>query len=141
MSAQTNALKQAQQQECQMATHIDRAIQILSYIAVVGIIAISLVPGSARPQTGAPGQGEHVIAYLLTAFLFGVRGEARSDLAKLGLVFVAGAGVLEIAQLWVPGRNSQPGDFIASSVGILIGLVSGGVLRPGYRRLLGLISG
>jgi VanZ family protein len=116
--------------------HLDRTVQILAYVAVAGIIVLSLVPGSARPQTGAPGQGEHVIAYLITALLFGMRSNSVSNLIALGIVLVAGAGALEFAQQWVPGRNAQLGDFIASSIGILIGLAIGGALNPFYRRFL-----
>jgi hypothetical protein len=119
-----------------MATRLDKLLQFLSYVAVAGIIVLSLLPGSARPQTGAPGQGEHVVAYLLTAFLFGLRCTSLSQLFRIGLVLVAGAGILETAQQWVPARNSQIGDFIASSIGILIGLAIGGALNPVYRRFL-----
>jgi hypothetical protein len=116
--------------------YLDRTVQVLAYVAVAIIIVLSLVPGSARPQTGAPGPGEHVIAYLITAFLFGLRGASISNLIALGIILVAGAGVLETAQQWVPGRNAQLGDFIASSIGVLTGLASGGALSPFYRRLL-----
>jgi hypothetical protein len=116
--------------------YFDRTVQILAYVAVAIIIVLSLVPGSARPQTGAPGQGEHVIAYLITAFLFGLRSTSISNLIAPGIVLVAGAGALEAAQQWVPGRNAQLGDFIASSIGIIVGLAAGGALCPLYRRVL-----
>src|SRR6187401_708414 len=105
-----------------MTTHLDRLVQWLSYAAVLGIIILSLVPGSARPHTGAPGQGEHTIAYLLTAFLFGLRGKSWPQLLRAGIFLIAYAGILETAQVWVPGRTSQIGDFVASSIGILIGV-------------------
>jgi hypothetical protein len=116
--------------------YLDRTVQILAYVAVAVIIILSLVPGSARPQTGAPGPGEHVIAYLITAFLFGLRSTSISNLIALGICLVAGAGVLETAQQWVPGRNAQLVDFIASSTGILVGLVAGGTSHHLYRRVL-----
>ena len=104
----------------------------LSYVAVAAIIVLSLLPGTARPQTGAPGQGEHVVAYLLTAFLFGLRCTSFSQIFRVSIILVVGAGILEATQQWVPGRNSQVGDFIASSVGILMGSIIGGVLSPLY---------
>lgn len=119
-----------------MTTRVDRLLQFLSYIAVVGIIVLSLLPGSARPQTGAPGQGEHVIAYFLTACLFGLRSPSITKAFQIGATLIALAGLLETAQHWVPDRNAQLGDFIASSIGILAGLAAGGACRPFYRRFL-----
>jgi VanZ family protein len=119
-----------------MTAHLDRLVQWLSYAAVLGIIVLSLVPGNARPHTGAPGQGEHTIAYLLTAFLFGLRSASWPQLLRAGIFLLACAGILEIAQLWVSGRNSQIGDFVASSIGILIGMAGGRALNPFYKRLV-----
>ena len=121
-----------------MATRIDRLLQIMAYVGVIAIIVVSLVPGSDRPHTGVPGggHGEHLIAYFLTAFLFGLREEQRSQLFRLGLVLVAGAGILETAQLWIPERNSQISDFISSSTGIVMGLAIGGLLAQFYKNWL-----
>jgi hypothetical protein len=118
----------------------DKAVQVASYLAVIFIVVISLVPGDARPHTGAPGQGEHLIAYFLTGVLFGLRGTSRGNLLFIALAFVIGAGVLETAQTWVPGRNSQFGDFVASSAGTLAGVAAGAMLRPVYLRTLRLLS-
>jgi len=119
---------------------LDKTVQVLSYLAVAFLIVTSLVPGSARPHTGAPGQGEHLVAYFLTGALFGLRSTSRASLLKIALVLVIGAGVLETAQLWVPGRTSQIGDFVASSIGTLLGLAAGATLRPVYLRILNFVS-
>lgn len=124
-----------------MSAQIDRLVQWMSWVAVLGIIILSVVPGDVRPHTGAPGQGEHAIAYFLTAFLFGLRGNSPSQLVRIALILIAGTAVLETAQLWIPGRNSQVGDFVASSLGILVGLAAGYLLAPVYRKSLALLPG
>jgi VanZ family protein len=118
------------------AFNLDRLVQLVSYLAVAVIIVLSLLPGSSRPHTGAPGQGEHVVAYFLTAFLFGLRSQSLSQITRIAIIAIAGAAALEAAQLLVPARNAQVMDFVASSVGILAGLCAGRLFNPLYRRVL-----
>lgn len=121
---------------------IDRLVQAAGLLAVLAIIVLSLLPGDARPHTGAPSQGEHVVAYLIAGGLHGLRaGRAKSRLLLLALGFIAGAGALEWVQLWIPGRNSQLIDVIASSIGALIGLGLGAAAAPLYRRCLAHAAG
>jgi hypothetical protein len=87
--------------------------------AVLGIIVLSWLPGSERPQTGAPGQFEHFLAYALTAAGIMLGFPMRRVAIILGLVLLAGG--LEIAQLWIDGRQARAIDFIASAGGAVIG--------------------
>jgi len=74
-----------------------------------------------RPHTGLPEPLEHVAAYALAGglltFGFGKRSHPFITLMFLSLY----AAILEIAQIWVPGRNPQFIDLFASSAGALIG--------------------
>ena len=66
--------------------------------------------------------GEHFAAYVLMSIVptLAYRETRRSLLLCIGLIFYA--GLLETAQLWVPGRAARISDFIASSLGILVGI-------------------
>jgi hypothetical protein len=117
-----------------MSARIDKLVQWMSWVAVLAIIVLSVVPGDVRPHTGAPGPTEHSIAYFLTASLFGLRAKSPSQFLQLALMFIIGTAILETSQLWIPGRNSQFGDFVASSLGILFGLAVGVSLGPLYQK-------
>ena len=87
---------------------------------MIGVL--SLVPGTLRPETGAPGQFEHFVAYLGAAtFLALGSNSARQRWQSLWLVPYAAA--LEIAQLFVPGRHSRFSDFAVSTFGAALGII------------------
>lgn len=100
-----------------------RIILRLSGWAMVALIGIlSLVPGTLRPHTGLPNQWEHFGAYFVTASTLAL--SSSRDLAaaqRVGLGLGIYAGLLEIAQLWVPGRSSSLIDFAAGFLGSVTG--------------------
>ena len=87
------------------------------------IVVLSLIPGSYRPHTGAPGGFEHFFAYGLTAvaLALGWRSLSQSVLILVGL-FVLACG-LELAQLIVPGRSSDLGTALVSGLGGVCGVL------------------
>src|SRR5215831_5725227 len=86
------------------ASRVGRIIRNAGYACVVLIGVLSLLPGTLRPDTGAPGKLEHLIAYLATAALLALgRSAPHQRWQALGLIPYAGA--LELAQLYVPGRH------------------------------------
>jgi VanZ like family len=91
--------------------------------AVVAIGALSLVPIEWRPHIGAPGQIEHLAAYVVAATVVSLSYPRRSLIIIVALFFYAAC--LEIAQLYAPGRHPAVSDWIAGSFGALIGVVIG----------------
>jgi len=71
-------------------------------------------------RTGAPSELEHFAAYAGAAFIAAL-GYQRRHL-QIAALLVAYAGLLELAQLWVPGRHSQAVDFAFSVAGVMAGL-------------------
>ncbi|MFO0993123.1 MAG: hypothetical protein U1E67_14455 [Hyphomicrobiales bacterium] len=96
---------------------------ILAGTGCVLIAILSLVPGYLRPHTGAPGSFEHFAAYLMVAgaFAMGLRSE-RSILVVVALLMLA-AGLFEIAQIDIPGRNPGLTGFVSSSLGAWAGML------------------
>jgi hypothetical protein len=94
------------------------------WVCMVALVVLSLVPGVERPQTGLPGQIEHLIAYCGTAAVLGLGYPTAK--ARFGLVAMLAllAVVLEMTQQWIPGRYSQFIDFAASSAGACLGLLA-----------------
>lgn len=87
------------------------------------IAALSLLPAEDMVRTGVSGYLEHVLAYACTAALFGL-GHARFGMLRIGSLMVAYAGVLEILQVWSPGRHAELAGWAASSTGVILGLLA-----------------
>ena len=118
-----------------------KTVKIAGGLAVVAFAVLSLVPWQLRPHTGAPESLEHVAAYALTGALltFGYRKRGQPFIIVLSLSLYA--AILEIAQIWAPGRNPQFTDFVASSAGALIGSVLAWIgLRVGRLEKCGIRS-
>ena len=112
--------------------------RVLAYrLAVVGALlalaVLSLMPAGTVPRTELGGHGEHVFAYLGTAFLLGIGARRRMHVPLL-LALVSYAGLLEILQGWAPGRTSQAEDFVYSAVGVLLGTLVAWRMQSALRR-------
>jgi VanZ like family len=108
---------------------IDRVVKLAALAGVVAIGVVSLVPGELRPHVLASGRIEHLAAYAGVGFLFGLAyyGCFRR-LLLLAASLAAYAGLLEIAQNFVPGRHPGLGDFLVSSAGAWTGIAVAGLL-------------
>ena len=97
--------------------------------ALIAIGVLSEVPGGLRPHILAVGQLEHFLAYSAAALLLALGFWNRRNVLLLCLALPIYAGVLEIAQLFVPGRDAQFIDFLASWGGACAGILSAWMLR------------
>lgn len=109
------------------------AFRIAAWLCVGLLVWLSWIPRDWQARTTLPGQVEHAIAYCGNAGLFAL-GYPSLRWWRIGLPLVALGAVLEVGQLWVPGRTSQFIDFAASGTGALVGTVLGTLLAL---RLLG----
>lgn len=103
--------------------------------AFIALAVLSLVPITLRPHVFQSGNLEHFVAYCGTAGLFGL-GFRRPGWAIWVGGLVIAAGLFEIAQIWIPGRNAAFDNFLASSLGTLVG----GVMSLLARRALALVT-
>lgn len=101
---------------------IPRLARIAAWLGVIAIIVLSLVPGEWRPSTGMGKPLEHAVAYALAAASLTIAN--RSGWRQVMFLVVL-AGVLEIGQIWVPGRDAKPTDFLASAAGAVFGFAFG----------------
>lgn len=98
--------------------------RVAGYLAVGVIIVLSLLPGNERPHTGASGHIEHITAYFITMFLLAAgHPQRRQQIIALCLLSIC-AGLMEIAQINIPGRTASIGDAVVSSIGAGFGLVA-----------------
>src|SRR5450759_1049041 len=97
-------------------------LQLAAWGAVATIAVLSLVPGDLRPHTEVPGYLEHVAAYFITAILLSLGYLRWSPIVIIAPLSIYAAS-LEIAQIYIPGRNSSVWDWFAGSSGALMGVV------------------
>jgi VanZ family protein len=101
--------------------NIRSAAQWVGLLAVVTIALLSLVPGTLRPHTGAPKELEHFAAYMITAaFLSFGFGKSRYPII-IAFCLSNYSAALELAQIFIPGRQAAVFDFVASSSGAFAG--------------------
>jgi leader peptidase (prepilin peptidase)/N-methyltransferase len=105
------------------------------YVGLPAIVILSLVPGGWRPSIGLAKPVEHAIAYSIVAALLTLAARARWPQI---LLLVALAGALEIGQTWIPGRDSNPADFLGSSAGALLGFGFSSLALSEMSRLTGM---
>ena len=110
------------------AEQIGRISAVAGWLGVLIIAILSLVPGNLRPHTVLPGPLEHTLAYALTGAALAC-GYRRMDFRLLCLVGLsAGSVVLEILQVFIPGRSPSALDAVASSSGAALGMLLGALL-------------
>ena len=66
--------------------------RIAGWLAVAAIVVLSLLPGQDRPHSGAPGELEHLFAYLVAAVVLGIGYPERKTQVKLALFLVLLSG-------------------------------------------------
>jgi hypothetical protein len=101
----------------------ERVFQGLFGSAVLAVVLLSLLPGSAVPAIGVNDKLEHVAAYAILAAL-GSSGFPRfsSGMVVAMLLLMLGIG-LEVCQSFIPGRSADIFDIIADAGGISAGFV------------------
>ena len=115
--------------------NVETSFRAAGYAAILLIGVLSLVPGTLRPETGAPGQFEHFVAYLGAATFLALGSDTASQRWQ-GLWLVPYAAALEIAQLFVPGRHSRFSDFAVSTLGAVLGIIVAFGIAPILSRML-----
>jgi VanZ family protein len=94
-----------------------------AWAAASAIVVLTVVPPSLRPTTDAPHDVEHAAAFLIVGILFGLAYEGRERILSVGaVVFCA---IVEVLQLYVPGRHARWIDFVVDAVAALIGVFVG----------------
>ena len=97
-----------------------RIYQITGWVLLFVIAVLSFVPPNSRPDTGAPHSLEHLALFVPTGLAFALGYAPRYMLQLFGLI--AYAVVIELSQLWVPGRHARLSDLIINALGLCIGV-------------------
>jgi len=114
------------------------ALRLAFFACLVLLVALSWLPAEEMVRTGVSARVEHVVAYLGTAIIMALAYRERPRLAVQCLLLVMLAGILEVGQRYMPGRNADILDYVASSSGAILGGLLMWSLRPGLLGYLGL---
>lgn len=100
----------------------------------LGIVAVVLVE-SLVPY-GSPQLAQHhgdIVLHLICFYLLALLPMYNAVTVRQGvflalLMAVVGAGI-EMAQLYIPGRDCSAGDIFTNNLGVALGVLMGGLLR------------
>ena len=98
-----------------------RHAYLLSFIIALSILVLSLSPLHELPDVPGNDKTHHLIAYAILAFPTSVTNQ---KVLSMTLLFILMGGAIEIIQPYV-NRYGEWLDFIANTIGVVIGLAIG----------------
>jgi VanZ family protein len=95
-------------------------LRIIAWLLAAAVTFATLGPAQLRPQSNLGHGSEHAFAFVLIGLAFGLAYTRNRLLTSL--ISVVMIGVLEILQLWVPGRHARFEDFAVDALAACAGL-------------------
>ena len=96
-------------------------LRVAAWCCVLLLALLSLLPAEDMVRTDLGGLVEHAVAYTSTAFLMRL-GYPGHGMRRTAAALIGYAGVLELLQYLSPGRHPGLDSWIASSVGVILGV-------------------
>jgi VanZ family protein len=110
-------------------------LKIFAWLLAAAVTFATLGPPRFRPHFYLGQDGEHALAFILVGLAFGLA--YRRNRLLTSVVSVVMIGVLEILQIWAPGRHARFADFVVDALAACAGLAlaAGSVwaMRPSRR--------
>ena len=95
-------------------------LRILAWLLTAAVTFATLGPPRFRPYSNLGQDGEHALAFVLIGLAFGL-AYTRNRLLTSAISVVM-IGVIEILQLWAPGRHARFEDFAVDALAACVGL-------------------
>ena len=102
-------------------------LRIIAWLLTAAVTFATLGPPSYRPHSYLGQDGEHALAFVLVGLAFGL-AYPRRRLLTAGLAVIL-IGVLELLQLWMPGRHARLEDFIVDALAACAGIAVAAALE------------
>jgi hypothetical protein len=103
-----------------------RLFQLAGWACIAAIAALSLVAPSLRPVTVLPHDLEHAAIFAITGFTLGLGYPNRAQLQMPAMI--AFAAVIELAQIYAPGRHARVIDFVVDAFAACVGVAVAAIL-------------
>jgi VanZ family protein len=94
--------------------------RIFAWLLAAAVTFATLGPAGLRPHSDFGQDGEHAFAFVLVGLAFGLAYTRNRLLTSA--VSVVMIGVLEILQIWAPGRHARLEDFVVDALAACVGL-------------------
>src|SRR5258708_39697060 len=94
-------------------------LRIIAWLLAAAITFATLGAASSRPHADLGQAGEHALAFVLIGLAFGAAYPRHRW--RAAALAVAPTGLIEILQLWAPGRPAGWADFIADALAACAG--------------------
>lgn len=107
-------------------------LKSFAWLVAAAVTFATLGPPDFRPHSDLGQDAEHALAFVLVGLAFGLAYSRNRLLASSISVVVI--GILEILQLWAPGRHARFEDFIVDALAACAGLVVAAGLDWGVQR-------
>jgi VanZ family protein len=105
---------------------ITKIARVAAWLLVLAAIVLTLGPQKVRPYTGIDHDLEHALAFALVGLAFGL-GYPRHRI-MLAALAIAGTGLMEFVQQWIPGRHAYVRDFVVNGLGACAGIAAAALL-------------
>lgn len=106
-------------------------LRVLAWILIAGIVVLTVVPASDRPETGVEHNYEHFLAFALVGLVFALAHSHRLLLLlSSGVVF---ALLLELAQIPLATRHARLEDFLVDALGACLGIAAAYLTRSAWK--------
>ena len=96
-------------------------LRISAWVLAAAVAFATLGPADLRPRSPFGQDGEHALAFILVGLAFGLAYRQRRF--NVSLIAVVMIGILELLQLWAPGRHARLGDFVVDALAACTGFV------------------
>jgi VanZ family protein len=108
-------------------------LRIFAWLLAAVVTFATLGPPRFRPQSNLGQDGEHALAFVLIGLAFGLAYPRHRLLTSA--ISVVTIGVIEILQLWAPGRHARFEDFAVDALAACAGLAMAAGLDWAVHRL------
>src|SRR6201996_8840761 len=108
-------------------------LRTFAWLLAAAVAFATLGPPTYRPHSDLGQDGEHALAFILVGLAFGLAyTRNRPRVAAIAVVMIA---VLELLQLWAPGRHARLEDFMVDALTACVGFVIAAALDWAMQRV------
>ncbi|MGY8663955.1 VanZ family protein [Bradyrhizobium sp. UFLA05-109] len=94
-------------------------LRLFAWLLAAAVTFATLGPPGLRPHADLGQDGEHALAFVLVGLAFGFAySQRRLSVTAIAVVLI---GLLEVLQLWAPGRHARFEDFIVDAFAACVG--------------------
>jgi VanZ family protein len=95
-------------------------LRMFAWCLAAAVAFATLGPPGYRPHSNLGQDGEHALAFVLLGLVFGLAYTGNRLVTAVAAVGLT--GVLELLQLWMPGRHARLEDFVVDALAVCLGL-------------------